>query len=85
MKPPRRLRILTESELRHLTVERLLAYRKKALSLENTLADSDYGDSADELDETFIWFKEDPRWQEVYDRILAALAVKQSNAGGALT
>lgn len=55
------------------------------MSLENTLADSDYGDSADELDETFIWFKEDPRWQEVYDRILAALAVKQSNAGGALT
>ena len=78
MQPPRRLRILNKSELCHLTVERLLAYRKKALSLENTLADSDYRDTAGKMDETFIWFKEDPRWQSVYDDVLAELAQKQT-------
>jgi hypothetical protein len=69
---------LQPEELRHLTAERLLAYRKKALSLENTRADSDYRDTAGELDETFIWFKEDPRWQSTYDDVLAELARKQS-------
>jgi len=78
MQPPRRLRILSPTELRHLTVERLLEYRKKALSLENSLAASDYHDTADTLDEAFIWFKEDPRWQAVYADILAELARKQA-------
>jgi hypothetical protein len=58
-------------------VERLLAYRKSALSLENTLADSDYHDTAGQLDETFIWFKDDPRWQSVYNDILAELSQRQ--------
>lgn len=80
MQPPRKLRILKRSELRHLSVDRLLAYRKKALSLENTLADSDYQDVADTLDSTFIWFKEDPRWQAVYDEILLELTSKQSQS-----
>lgn len=79
MQPPRRLRVLTRSELSHLTVERLLAYRKKALSLENTLAESDYHNTAGHLDETFIWFKEDPRWQAVYDDVLTELARKQND------
>lgn len=56
----------------------MLQYRKRALSLENTLADSDYHDQAGKLDQTFIWFKEDPRWQTVYADILAQLARKQS-------
>lgn len=81
MQPPRRLRPLTEVELSNLTVERLLAYRKKALSLENTLADSDYSDHSEPLDAKFIWCKEDPRWQPVYDGILAELARKQSGNG----
>ena len=79
MQPPRRLRILTKSELCHLTVERLLAYRKKALLLENTLVDSDYRNTAGKLDEIFIWFKEDSRWQTVYNDILAELARKQTS------
>ena len=79
MQPPRRLRILTKSELCNLTVERLLAYRRKALSLENRLADSDYRETAGKLDVTFIWFKEDPRWQHVYDDILVELAKKQTS------
>lgn len=78
MQPPRRLRALTRLELTHLTVERLLAYRKKALSLENSLAASDYRNTAGHLDETFIWFKEDPRWQPIYNDILAELARKQT-------
>lgn len=83
MQPPRRLRPLTEVELRSLSVERLLAYRKKALSLENTLADSDFRDHSEPLDAQFIWFKEDPRWQPIYDEILAELARKQPGDGGA--
>ena len=77
MQPPRRLRILSPAELTRLTLARLLAYRKKALSLENTVADSDYRDHSAALDETFIWFKEDPRWQSVYDNVLAELGRKQ--------
>lgn len=78
MQPPRKLRILSPSELQHLNVDRLLEYRKKALSLENSLPASDYHDTAGELDHTFIWFKDDPRWQLVYADILAELARKQS-------
>ena len=75
---PRKLTILSPQELRHLTVERLLAYRKKALSLENNVADSDYQGIAETLDPTYIWFKEDPRWEALYKDILAELDRKQS-------
>jgi hypothetical protein len=71
------LKILSPTELRYLTVERLLAYRKKALSIENSQAESDFYD-AGPLDMTYIWFKEDPWWQAVYSDILAELARKQS-------
>jgi hypothetical protein len=78
MKPACKLRVLSESELRRLTIKRLLAYRKKALSLENTLSDSDYHDAVEELETTFIWFKDDPRWQALYERILTELARRRS-------
>lgn len=74
---PRRLKLLTEKELSLLSVDRLLEYRRKALSLENTLFASDYVEVAKDLDPEFIWFKDDPRWQELYNRILAALKTKQ--------
>ena len=74
---PRKIRALTPAELEHLSVERLLAYRAKALSLANTLAGSDYHDTASALDQTYIWFKDDPRWQPLYDDILGELARKQ--------
>lgn len=74
---PRRLKLLTEEELSLLSVDRLLEYRRKALSLENTLFASDYVEVAKDLDPEFIWFKDDPRWQELYNRILAALKTKQ--------
>ena len=75
---PRRIRPLTSAELEHLTVDRLLAYRKQALCLENTLAASDYTNVADSLDETFIWFKDDPRWEPLYDLIREELDRKQN-------
>ena len=75
---PRRIRPLTSAELEHLTVDRLLAYRKQALCLENSLAASDYTNVAESLDETFIWFKDDPRWEPLYDLILEELDRKQN-------
>jgi hypothetical protein len=48
------------------------------LSLENSLATSDYSDTADALDPTFIWFKDDPRWKTLYDAILEELQQKQA-------
>jgi len=74
MVQPRRIRALTPTELQHLTVERLLAYRKQALCLENTLAASDYTETARTLDTAYIWFKDDQRWQPLYDSIFRELA-----------
>jgi len=76
---PRRIRPLTQTELGSLTVDRLLAYRKQALCLENMLAASDYTNVASELDMTYIWFKDDPRWQPLYDDILTELERKQNS------
>jgi hypothetical protein len=79
MKQRRRLNVLSPDELQHLTEERLLAYRKKALSLPNCPEDADYSRAqADALDASYIWFKSDPRWQPTYDQILEALARVQS-------
>jgi hypothetical protein len=75
MKPPRHLRVLSREQLRHLTRARLLAYRKKALSLENRPEESDYSpDEVNLLDDSFIWFKSDPRWGTSYQLICEALA-----------
>jgi hypothetical protein len=80
MNPPRRLRILSEEQLGHLTEARLLAYRKKALSLQNCPEELYYtSEELQGLDKAFIWFKSDPRWQSAYDLILEALARVQSN------
>lgn len=79
MKLRRRLNVLTADQLQHLTEERLLAYRKKALSLANCPEDADYSPAeARLLDANYIWFKSDPRWKPVYDQILQALARMQS-------
>jgi hypothetical protein len=80
MTPPRRLKVLTTTRLSSLTEERLLSYRKKALSLEDSPEDSDYStDEVNSLDPNYIWFKSDPRWKPAYDDILAALARLQSS------
>ena len=74
---PRRIRPLTRLEIGHLNVDRLLAYRKQMLCLENTLAASDYTNIAATLDETYIWFKDDTRWKPLYDLVLEELGRKQ--------
>jgi ABC-type iron transport system FetAB ATPase subunit len=74
----RRIQPLTPEELQRLTIDRLLAYRSKLLLLENTIADSDYTDSTSKLDISYIWFKDDPKWQLLYDDVLAELARKQT-------
>jgi hypothetical protein len=75
MKPPRRLKPLSSEELLRLSKDRLLSYRKKALSLENSPEKSDYdSDDIKKLDKSCIWFKSDPRWKALYDEILLALA-----------
>jgi hypothetical protein len=78
----RRIRPLASNEIGHLTVQRLLEYRKQALSLENTLAESDYIDTGHTLDHGYIWFKDDPRWRPLYDAILVELARKQKSNDG---
>lgn len=80
MVQPRRIRPLTSTELGHLSVERLLEYRKQALCLENTLAASDYVNVAHTLNSAYIWFKDDLRWQPLYDAVLGELARKQKTA-----
>jgi len=75
---PRRIRPLTSAELELLTVDRLLAYRKQVLCLEDSLAASDYIDVPQPLDSTYIWFKDDLRWQPLYNSICDELTRKQS-------
>ena len=77
---PRRILPLTQGELQHLDIKRLLAYRQQALCLENSLAASDYTNTADSLDNSYIWFKDDPRWESLYNLILAELNKKQNAA-----
>ncbi|MEQ8211266.1 MAG: hypothetical protein RH917_15675 [Lacipirellulaceae bacterium] len=75
MRPARRLMPLEKDELAKLTKSRLLEYRKKALSLENSLAESDYHEqNIKDWDPAYIYFKEDPRWQLTYDLVLHYLA-----------
>ncbi len=74
MRPARRLRPLGVSELATLTKKRLLDYRKKALSLENSLEESDYHDqNPEDWDPDYIYFKDDSRWRQVYEAILRYL------------
>lgn len=78
MNPPRRLAILSSEQMLRLNEARLLSYRKKALSLENSPEDSDYDPiEVRNLDKAYIWFKSDPRWKSLYEQILLALAKSQ--------
>ena len=79
MSRPPRLKILSPEHLAHLTEPRLLAYRRKALSILNSADDSDYSPAEIATwDPSFIWFKSDPRWQGAYEMVLDELARIQS-------
>ena len=79
MSRPPRLKVLSHEQLARLTEPRLLAYRRKALSLLNSADDADYSPAEiDTWDPSFVWFKSDPRWQAAYELILEELARVQS-------
>jgi len=73
---PKRLRVLSIQELENLTVSRLLAYRNKALSIESKPVGLEPSDSRIFNDDRFIWFKQDPRWDGLYESICTVLATK---------
>jgi hypothetical protein len=58
-----------------LPAKRLLAYRDRLLSLEESPEESDcYEDEIRGLDPALIWFKSDSRWKDLYDQVRALLA-----------
>ncbi len=71
---PRSVRPIDEQLLTRLPAKRLLAYRNRLLSLEESpeLSDWETFEIAD-LDPAFIWFKSDPRWRDLYDQVLYCL------------
>ena len=73
----KRLRFLSQKELERLTVSRLLAYRNKALALESKPVEVEPSDNRNLKDNSYIWFKQDPRWDGLYERILSVLKAKQ--------
>ena len=80
----KRLRFLSQQELERLTVSRLLAYRNKALSLESKPVELEPTDGRDLNDTGFVWFKQDPRWDGLYERILSVLKAKQAVSSSTL-
>jgi hypothetical protein len=74
MTPPRRIAALSIEQMHRLTKARLLSYRKKVLSLENSPEESDYDPiEIEKLDKKYIWFKSDPRLGRLYEQTLIAL------------
>jgi len=70
----RSVRPLAVEELDALTTERLLAYRAKLLALEESVDASDLDpDEAAALPAGFLYFKQDPAWQEHYASLKAIL------------
>ena len=80
----KRLRFLSQQELERLTVSRLLAYRNKALSLESKPVELEPTDGRDLDDKRFVWFKQDPRWDGLYERIVNVLKAKQAGSSSTL-
>jgi hypothetical protein len=69
---------LSDEALGSLTTERLLAYRKSLLSLEDSARTSDLDDAeVAALDPTFVYFKDDPARQDLYSAVKRALANRE--------
>ncbi len=71
---PRHVKPIEKQKLSTLTAKRLLAYRDRLLSLEESpeLSDCTTGE-VEEFDRTYSWFKSDLRWQSLYDQVREAL------------
>ena len=76
---PRHVKPLDECVLRTLTAKRLIAYRNRLLSLEESpeLSDCEPTEVAS-LDSQLIWFKSDTRWRTLYDQVLTVLSTRQN-------
>lgn len=72
------VRPLPEAELAALSTKRLLAYRKRLLSLEDSAEKSDW-DAAElsQLDPDLLRFKDDPAWNDVYAAVKRILAERE--------
>jgi hypothetical protein len=69
---------LSNEALASLTTERLLEYRKSLLSLEDSAKTSDLDEAgAAALDPTFVYFKDDPAWQELYSMVKSTLEKRE--------
>jgi hypothetical protein len=70
---------ITHEELARLSTERLLAYRKRLLSLVDSSSDSDLSqEEVETLDGNAIYFKDDPAWGREYGEVKALLAQREN-------
>ena len=76
----RHVRPIPVSRLASLTTPRLLAYRNRLLSLEESVELSDVQDVAElaDLDPDLLYFKSDLRWISLYDAVKLELARRQT-------
>ena len=72
---PRRARPICVERISTLTTARLLAYRDRLLTLEESVDLSDWNPTElTACDPALIYFKSDPRWQPLYDEVRQELA-----------
>jgi hypothetical protein len=78
---PRRVRPIPKSELPRLSTDRLLAYRKRLLSLEDSAESSDWdSDELSGLEPGFIRFKDEAEWIELYEEVIAILSSREHSS-----
>jgi hypothetical protein len=74
----RKVRPLPVEVLEALSTERLMAYRAKLMSLEDSAEMSDHDDSElAGLPPGFLYFKQDPGWRDVYRALKSILADRE--------
>ena len=79
MSQPRRARPITVEQLSALTTARLLAYRNRLLTLEESVESSDWTRTQlAACDPALMYFKTDPRWQPLYEAVRQELARRPS-------
>jgi hypothetical protein len=80
---PRSVKPVSREVLSTLSGGRLLAYRERLLSLEESPASSDSGEAElAGLEPSLIWFKADPRWRVLYEQVVGMLRDRHAEQGG---
>jgi hypothetical protein len=72
--------VISLPEMERMGARQLLALRDRLLACEESLAQSDKASS--ELTAECIYFKDDPRWREMYSRVLSLLNTREHLPGG---